>query len=393
MPTTIQGPGGAGKPNMARNDVSMPPTPQVRVSVAFDRAAANAIFYAGSSTSPRPATRDPAYIELGNVEMGTTIQMINMSKTPDAQWGDKNNVVELKLTGRDVVNRQAAAYLTADQMEQLDLKPGDMLQLRAMDEEGNASTAVTAELEPNDWANGLVRENVNNTNVDTHGAQFSMLDGDDARKNIVAKAINDTRPPMMLDERLTLVADERFNSADVALAATLFNNWNVVKTTLGKDGCTREDLKVILDKADLPQPLRDAAKALYADKELFTRFETGYHNDPTKADGILGTPDLEVIRNFKRSVSLVADMAIEPRATVWVQNQRTGEAFQAQVGDDRKLKLNVGDVKDGDPLLIRPTDNEGQVGKMVELVFSSKFKDGKAPKLQGGLNVRLPGVI
>lgn len=393
MPTNIQGPGAAGKPTMTRNDVSMPPTPSVSVSIAFDRAAPNAAFYSGSSSNPRPATRDPAYIELGNVEMGTTIQMLNMSKAPDAQWGDKNSVVELKLTGRDVVNRQAGIYLTADQMEQLDLKPGDMLQLRAMDEEGNASAPVTTELEPDDYRNGLVRENVNNTNVDTAGAQFSMIDGENTRKNVVAKAVNDTRPPMMLEDRLTLIADERFNDTEKNLGAALFNNWNAVKTTLGKDGCTREDLKVIMDKADLPQLLRDAAKALYSDKELFTKFECAYHNDLTKADGVLGTPDLEVIRNFMRTVSLVADMAIEPRATVWVQNQRSGETFQCQVGDDRKLKLKVGDVKDGDPLLIRPTDNEGQVGKMVELVFSGRFKDGKAPKLQGGLNVRLPGVI
>lgn len=278
-------------------DTTPPPTPQVTTSLAFIRGSSEARFVRSSSSS-RSTGRDPAYIELNNVEVGTTIQMINLSANPEAVWDKKSNIVDMTLTGRDVQGRKASMYLTAEQMDKINLKPGDMLQLRAVDPQGNASGAVTTELEPDDWANRRVRDN----GVDSLGSSINALDGENTRKNLIIKAVNDTRPPQVVENNLKLVADD------------------------------------------------------------------------------------------KGVVSLQGNMALEPRSTVSVLNQRTGKTFSGNVGDNRILSINLGQVKDGDPIVLTPRDNEGVQGKNIMLTYSSCSKDGKAATFNP-LGAQLPGVL
>lgn len=278
-------------------DNTAPPTPQVTRSMAFVRGSASARLQSGSGGN-RATGRDPAYFELGNVEVGTKIQMVNLSANPDVQWDDSAKIVDLTLTGRDVKGRAAGIYLSAEQMDKIGLKPGDMLQLRAVDHSGNASAPVTTELEPNDWAGNRVSD----TDGVTRGTQFAALDGEATRKNLIVKAVNDSRPPVVLENKLKLTADD------------------------------------------------------------------------------------------KGMVNLQGEMAVEPRSRVRVQNQRTGKVFSGTVGDDRKLNVALGEVKDGDPIILSPTDNEGVVGQDVVLIYSSCSQDGKAAKLNP-LAARLPGVL
>ncbi|MFH1809635.1 MAG: hypothetical protein ABIJ09_12890 [Pseudomonadota bacterium] len=392
--TTIQGSGQVGH-NCMPKDTTAPPTPGLVRAMAFERAKDDAQFFGNTGGTARPATRDPAYFEFNNVELGTKLQFINLSAKPDASFDTKADVLSLELTGRDVHNRTASVYLNMEQMEKLGLKPGDILQVRAMDQAGNASGHITIELEPDDWANGMVRENIDGNRVDTRGGQLSALDGEAARKNIVAKAVNDTRPPLVLEKGLKLVEDNRFSDEDKKLSQSLGNAWNLIKQHTGKDSFTRDDLKLIIDNTNIPQDARDAATALAKNPELFTRFETAYHRDPAKADGILAVQDIQTINAFLRSVSLVAENAIEPRTSLHVHNMRSNESFTVQVSDDRTINLNLKNVQIGDPIIIVPTDNEGVQGQRIELVFSTAdgCTDGKAPKLQGGLSVRLPGVL
>lgn len=184
-------------------DVTPPATPKILRSMAFDRAAADAsISTRSSNASGRSSgTRDPLYIELGNVELGTRIELINLSANPAANF-DKNNTITLELTGRDVTNRVGAVYVTQEQMEKLGLQPGDMYMLRAVDRAGNASEAVQGELQPNEWTTGEVIEGGRLTGI--RGRSLSALDGEGVRKNLVAKAVNDTRPPLLLEDRVTL---------------------------------------------------------------------------------------------------------------------------------------------------------------------------------------------
>jgi len=388
--TKIQGSAQVNKPQLG--DVTGPPTPQVRQAICFDHAKDDATVFNNAGTV-RPGGRDPAYFEFGNVEIGTKIQMINISKDPDVTFGEKKKVVELDFTGRDVHNRQAAIYLTNEQMTQLELKPGDMLQMRALDQTGNTSDAVTVEVEPNDWAGQTVRERVDNRNVDARGGRINALDGEAERKNLIIKAVNDTRPPQLLGDRLELQLDDRFSDKDKELAQTLRKHWSAIKTTLGKDQFTMDELKSLVTNDDLAEELRAAAKVLSKSQAAFDRFDVARQNNPDQTDGTITLQDIDTVRAFRRSVTLVGDKALEPRSQLRVQNQRTGETFNASVGDDRQLNINLKDVRDGDPLLLTPTDNEGVQGQTMELVFAARGKGGKAPNLKGGIATRLPGVI
>jgi hypothetical protein len=290
-------------PATCLRDKTPPPAPQISQSIAFDKAASNATVDWGSDGGPSAGRRDPAYIELTNVEIGTTFEVINLSANPHADF-DKKNTVSLKPTGRDVANRTASVYLKQSQMEKLGLKPGDMYLLRAVDANGNASAPVLGELEPNDWGNMRVVENIRGRTSFSRGTRLNALDGEGARKDVIAKAVNDARPPVILEEHVSLA------------------------------------------------------------------------------------------RSTGKKIKVQFDAAVEPGARVQVQNQRTGETRTVTVPmtTDRQLEVPL-TAEDGDPLVLHVWDNENNQGKSLDLVYSSKCKDGKAKRLAGGLAARLPGVI
>ncbi|MEW5854100.1 MAG: hypothetical protein AB2A00_35320 [Myxococcota bacterium] len=368
-------------------DMEPPPAPRILNSMAFERAADGARFE-GNSANPRTTVpnRDPVYIEMQNVELGTSFEIINLSKNPAASFDTKADVAKLDITGRDINNRVASIYLTAERMAELGIQPGDVYQIRAVDPKGNTSVPVTSEFEPNDWVNGRINE----AGTFTPGTSFNALDGEAVRKNLLMKSVNDTREPQVLEEKLILVTDDRFDESDKELMQVVNQNWATLKQVAGKDSFKIEDFKTLSENANLPAPLREVLGEIAADPELFSSLESAYTG---QKDGIFGAPDVGAVLNFNRSVTLTGLGAMEPRSTVTVQNQRTGQTYNATIGDDRQLRLNVGDLRDGDPLILTPRDNEGVTGKQVELVYSSRCKDGKAPKLTGGLGVRLPGVI
>lgn len=205
--TTIKGPTQTKMP-CGPADETAPPKPEIVRSMAFDRAKD------GSSLGNRnnggrgvsAGTRDPVYIELKNVEVGTHIELLNLSKNPRGEF-NKEDTIKLELTGRNVTNREGAVYLTQKQMDELGLKPGDMYQLRAVDQAGNASEAVSGEIQPNEWANGgEVIEDGRWSGA--RGAQLSALDGESQRKTLIAKAVNDSRPPMVKDEFVSIATKD-----------------------------------------------------------------------------------------------------------------------------------------------------------------------------------------
>ncbi len=92
-------------------------------------------------------------------------------------------------------------------MDGIDLEPGDIYELRLIDKSGNVSDAVRTEAEPNDWAGQQVQDIVDRRWVTTRGMQFNALDGEAARKTLIAKAVNDGRPPVVLENKLSLETD------------------------------------------------------------------------------------------------------------------------------------------------------------------------------------------
>lgn len=392
MPTTVQGTGST-TPARAR-DVSPPPTPEVRVSIAFERAAKDATFQVNSPPA-RPSTnvpvRDPVYVELHNVEVGTTIQVLNLSENPGADWSDPKAIIELPISGRDVANRQVSAYLTAEQMEKLQLKPGHMLQLRAVDtaNPANVSGVVTTELQANEWQNGRVQERVNDAWVQTPGAQFQMLDGESRRVGVTAKSVFDTAEPKtnVLLERMSLVVDERFSPDDKALALELNQHWNALKTALGKDTFSKDELAAQVENQGYPELLRKALKTLVSNEALFAKVDAANTGTP---DGLVGPQDLRTIANFNRTITLRADASLEPGARVRVQNQRTNAITEAVVGQDRRLSVPVNDAADGDPLRVTVTDDNGVAGQPLLVTFDTDSKTGVGAPPATPV---LPGVI
>lgn len=373
------------------SDMEPAPTPTITQSRAFERGKKDATFRQDRpAVAPRrPFRGDPVYIELHNVEMGAKFEFINLSAKPDANFEVNGDVQELKITGRDIQNRQAGVYLSQAQMKKLGIEPGDMYQLRAVDHSGNPSLPVTGEFEPDDWNNGWVQEGGERF----RGSQLSALDGESVRKNLIMKTVNDSRPPLVLEDKISLVGDCRFDDNDKGLANQMRGQWNNMCKIVGKQPnsvLSKDDLLKALKDTSLPLEFRKEVKALIGDKERFNAFDTANRG---ASDNNLSMNDLNLIRAFKPSVTLTGFAAIEPRTEVNVLNTRTGETFSATVDDERNLSLNLGDVKDGDPLVMTPTDNEGVAGKQMELVYSTNAPGGKAPKIAGGLGIRLPGVL
>jgi hypothetical protein len=229
-------------------DNTSPPKPNILRSMAFDRAKDTATVHNQRGNRPGAATRDPAYIELGNVEVGTKMELVNLSANPGATF-DKKNTITLEVTGRDAKERTASLYIPQKQMDELGLKPGDMYALRAVDNAGNASEPVTGELEPNDWATGRVAEDGNWVG---RGTEVQALDGEAERKRVVAKAVNDGRPPMTLTDNVSI--ETKGNGAkEMVLAKAIEPGARVtiqnsrtgqsVRKTVPDDGMLRVPLK------------------------------------------------------------------------------------------------------------------------------------------------------
>jgi hypothetical protein len=194
------------------HDVTMPPTPGIVRAMAFDRASKVATFSPNPPMGGRSNPVDPAYIELNNVEAGTTFELINLAKKPDADF--ECDAIQLAPTGRDVAGRFAAITLSQKQMADLDIKPGDEFQIRAKDATGNVSQSVNGKFEHASWANGRVLDiDGAGGNFWAGGTQFSALDGEDengraVRKNIIARVVSDTRPAIVAEKNLKFSADE-----------------------------------------------------------------------------------------------------------------------------------------------------------------------------------------
>lgn len=372
-------------------DTTPPPTPEVRRAIAFEHGSERARVVDGNNAGRAPrAPRDPVLIELGNVEMDVTVEVINKSKNPKATFDA--NALQLTLTGADPHQRRASVYLTVEQMNQLDIKPGDILDLRVKDAAGNASVPVRIEVEPDDWANRTVRDVENNAWVNRRGAQITgALDGVETYKNFIAKAVADDRPPVLLMDDVQLTTHQ-FNEKERDVARAFIDNIEPLKQKLGKDWFVREELDTLISDEALPEALRTAAKRLKDTEGLFEKIEMAPGNNGW-IDGRIGVPDLQPVAEGKPLVVLEGVEAIEPRSRVRVFNNRTGETFETNVGDDQKLKLTLGDkVANGDRLLIQPFDNEGNAGQEIKVVYSDCSPNGKA-EVQSSLNLRIKPAI
>lgn len=391
MPTTtathVQG---TSTTACAPRDTTLPPVPRIERSIAFDHSSASARLVSGTPfAAGGRAVPDPVYIELSNVEGGTTFELCNLSRDPAATFHDPSCVVELSPTGRDLTNRRASIYLTAAQMQKLDLQPGDLYLLRAKDKDGNVSAHVRGELEPDDWADAQVADLEGGNWVTRRGGRIAMLDGENDRKNIIARIVNDGRPPVVLENNLQ-IETRTFTASEVQLAHDYRAIAPELKQVLGREHVGRAEVDAFATDARFSPAARSVCERLAKDKDLFDSIDDAAFGNGKDAN--IGLPDIDAIISSPNRVFLQLRKAMEPGANLALQNQRTGERFSGTVNDDGQLTIPLTNMAVGDPLILQPNDHEGHVGKEIRLTYAPSCKDGKAPVISP-LQGRLTGVI
>lgn len=387
MPTTIQGTQGPACAADCLKDTTPPPTPQLRHSMAFERGTQHARVLANNGGGGRGGAYDPAYIELGNVEAGTKFEIVNISKKPDATF--EKDAIELEPTGRDLQNRTASIYLKKEDLDRLDLKAGDIYLIRAKDAAGNVSGFVRGELEPDDWANANVQDYVDNNWQIYRGRQTNMLDGEGAWKNVILRAINDQRAPVVLEDKL-FIETRTFTAEEIEVAKALIAGMPDIKARTGADKFAKDQIAGLVADATLPQATRDALKACL-NGDLLARFDDACWMD--RKDGIVGIGDLQpVVASNGVRVALKGDFSMEPDARMTIQNQRSGKVYEGAVGADSVFAVVLDDMQPGDPLILKPVDHEGHAGQELRRTYAPKCDKGMAPVVNA-LGARLNGVI
>lgn len=190
-------------------DVTPPPMPEVRVAAASAKLyGPDAQFSSHTPAAPAPAPRDPAYIELGDWEPGTRIQILNKTNTPTSSFDCAKDVVTLEPTGRDIDNRIASVWLTQADMDKIDLDAGDSIWIRTIDAAGNASQPAKTRLQGAGYGE---RGNVLDAGAWHPASRMRLLDGEaDWKSNMVMRHIADQKAPQVkaFEAKLTLKTSE-----------------------------------------------------------------------------------------------------------------------------------------------------------------------------------------
>lgn len=176
-------------------DKTPPEMPQVRVAAASAKLMPpDAQFQPNWSPSPaQPASRDPAYIELGNWEPGTRFQILNKTNSPTSTFENSKDVVTLDPTGRDIDTRVASVWMTQKQMDKIDLDAGDSIWIRLIDSDGNASEPVKTRLQGAGYGEA---GNVVDEGAWHPASRMTLLDGEaEWKSNMVMRHIRDQKAP------------------------------------------------------------------------------------------------------------------------------------------------------------------------------------------------------
>jgi hypothetical protein len=233
-----------GCTNCSVKDSTAPAAPQVRVALASAGLSdAKAPFYPNQPPAPPVVGRDPAYLELGNWEPGTKIQIINKTNDPTASFDNAGDVVTLDPTGRDIDQRIASVWLTQKQMDKINLDSGDSIWIRLVDDDGNASPAVKTRLQGSNYGQqGRVQEN----NTLLPASRLRLLDGEAQWKNnMVLKHIADSKAP----EVKAFEAKLRFETGENG------------QVTLIGDGLLEEGARVSVQNGSSGQQFQGVANA------------------------------------------------------------------------------------------------------------------------------------
>lgn len=390
-------------------DVTTPPAPQVLRAWAFELAAdGSGIVPPPPPPSPGvpPVRRDPLVIELGQIEVGTRIELISLSDNPKAEFDatHKAEIFELPLTGYDVAGRTATIALNEEQMKDKQIVAGERFLLRQVDKDGNASQPVHVHLDPNGWASQTINEPLSdgsthqvrgaNININTGMTGLQGNPNPGKMEQVLGKSTVDASAPKLLESNVAVKTD-KLNAKESDALRALFQsfqnffggqNWNLADLTTN----------VANNAGNANNPsYKDhiaAAKAVADDPALFAKIAamTNLAVGGTAPDHI-NWSGLAQLGQRGGELSLTAvkfEKALEPGVSVTVQNSRTGESkSMTQGAAAREVSVLLGDVKNGDPLIVTYHDAAGNAGKPYGFKFDDAAKDGKATS--NPLDIRL----
>ena len=387
-------------------DVTSPQKPQVLRAWAFELAAD------GTTVAPPPANahrRDPVVIELGQIEVGTRIEVISLSDNPQAEFSElcKGEVFELPLTGYDVGNRRGSVALNAEQMKEKGIVAGERLMLRQVDKDGNASEAVHVFLDPNGWANQTLNEPVQGGGTQqVRGRQIDVAVGvinlqgnpnPGKTDRVLGKATVDQSAPKLVEGNVSVVSDQLSKAEHDLLKGYV----GAMPVLVGAGNYTLDQIKQTLDANAGPWSAHptykapyDVLRAVLADSARLVQFTSalgaGSGAAPTAANVIdwAQASALAALATEPTATFIKLDKALEPGVTVSVQNSRTGEAVSiGQGAEARSSALVLRDVRNGDPLILTYRDQAGNPGAPYGFRYDPASKDGKAKS--NPLDIRL----
>lgn len=91
-----------------------------------------------------------ARLELSNVQAGTHLEGVNLTRYPRGALGDAQLCFTLSLVGLDEATRCARVLISEGEAKSFGIRAGDLLRLRAADVQGNVSYPVDVVLAPDD---------------------------------------------------------------------------------------------------------------------------------------------------------------------------------------------------------------------------------------------------
>jgi hypothetical protein len=383
------------------DDKTEPPTPILIRAIAFDKAPEGTIPTPQPAPTPSAPRRDPVLIELGNIELGATVQIVSLSDNPEASFKN-GDVFELDLTGYDKSSRQGTVILDAEMMKAKGIEGGEQLLLRQVDSNGNPSGEINVRIDPNTWANQSM------TTPDgraARGADLSYLAGltgidgishldlgDKAgvMRSVRALGIADTSAPKLLEKNVS-VQTTNWSKGDRELATALLNGqWGQERGgTLTSEAiadyiATPANWNLSEDTVKLLKKLQDV--------EMFQHFSTA---GTGKILPQIAQNALQEIANNASTSYIHFDMAVEPGSALSITNNsaKTQTPVALQLGAaDRAGSVRIPSLNDGDKVIIEFRDASGVAGKPMSFEYSSKTADGKKAA-NSPLNAMLAAMI
>lgn len=202
-----------------------------RDTTAPNQIAVNDSGFGVFSSSAQAASCDPLYVQLGNIEAGTTIEVLNRSSNPAAEWGKDSCV--LAGSTDNPLNGQLSLMLSDQEAAKAGIVAGDQFFIRQTDCAGNASEPALVSLSQRQARYIALAPDT----------QFIDVTGLAPGSNLFTPA-TDARAPIALFDRVSIDVGETAGVATLKAnqAVEPFAEVEVVNTRTQERVCAQADI-------------------------------------------------------------------------------------------------------------------------------------------------------